>query len=226
MKTNKIKLLACLGFTTLVIPCFGQGTMIWQRLNYGIAEFGITAVAGGVTNQSPSALETGYNGAYGFGVSPGWGFAQSFTVPSDRTLNSIQLRLGGGGNPTGQGQFSLSVYQFNQQTDTPGSLLGVVGADAANYQYDIFNVPVSSFDFSSLNIPLYASAAYAWVLTPASPSWSGSITIQAAVASLYPGGFAYALNPTPEPATPLLLVLGAATLVACRSHKKTARRVN
>ena len=103
MNTNNIKLLAFLGFATVITPCFGQGTVTWQRLNAGIAEWGITSLVGGVNTQSPSALESGYNGAYGFGVSPYWGFAQSFTVPSDRTLTSIQLRLGGGGNPPGQG---------------------------------------------------------------------------------------------------------------------------
>lgn len=218
MKTTLTSaLLAILVSITAIIPGFGQGSVTWKQLNNGICEFGITSVAGGVTNQSPSALQSGYDGAYG--ISSDWGCAQSFTVPSDRTLSSIQIRLGGGGSPTGRGQFSLSVFQFNQQTGTPDSLLGVIFADAADYQYDMLNVPVSSFDLSSLSIPLYASNAYAWALTPVFSTWSGSLTIQAGAAALYPGGYAYELTRAPEP-TPLALVgLGAASVTFFRRHQ-------
>jgi hypothetical protein len=207
----KLGLLALLGFTSFTTSCLGQG-ILWERLNLGVAEFGITSVdGGGATVQSPSVFEAGYNGAYIFGTQPFWGFAQSFSVLSERTLASIQLRLGTL-NLSAQGQFALSVYEFAPLTQTPSALLGSVTADAAGYQYDLINVPISSFDFSGLNIPLHASSTYAWALTPASPSWSGSLSIQSATASLYPGGFAYAMNPTPEPATPLLLLLAAAIL--------------
>jgi hypothetical protein len=187
--------------------CFGQG-IVWDRLNLGIAEFGITAVGGGGTVQSPSVFEPGYNGAYLFGTQPYWGFGQSFGVPSDRRLASIQLRLGTL-NLSAQGQFVLSVFEFDPLTQNPSALLGAVTADAAGYQYDLMNVPVSSFDFSNLNIPLRASSTYAWSLTPASGAWSGSLSIQSAESGLYPGGFAYAVNPTPEPGTPWLMLLGA-----------------
>jgi len=219
-KCKTVSALACI--SSFAITCFGQ-EIIWQKLNYGIAEFGITSVVGGIPAQSPAVFESGYNGAYGFGASPGWGFAQSFSVPSDRSLASIQLRLGGG-NPQGAGQFLLSLLEFDPQTQTPGPLLGSVTDVGANYRYDLLAVPISSWDFSGFNILLRATNTYVWTLTPASPSWSGSVSIQAAVASLYPGGFAYALNPIPEPATPWLLALGLLALAAFRKRSVPAWR--
>jgi len=220
MKNVQIQLLALLGFTLFALPCFGQ-PLIWQPHNRGIAEFGITSVEGGITNQSPSVFESGYDGAYSFGDSPYWGFAQSFAVSSDRTLASVELRISRGNSP-GQGQFALSLVEFGAQTQTPGTLLGSVNADASNYHYNhhLESVPISSFDFSSLNIILQDSIMYAWTLTPKSSSWSGSLLIQSGVQSLYPDGFAYFLNPVPEPATPVILILGTLALAVCRAKRQ------
>jgi hypothetical protein len=197
--------------------------VLWTRqsANYGVAEFGINSLVGDAITQSPSVFEPGYNGAFGFGAWPDawWGFAQSFAVPSDGLLVSIELRLGRG--QPAQGQFALSVVAFDQQTDTPGTLLGSILAEAADFDYELTHVPISSFDFSALNISLQATHTYAWILNPASTSWTGSLTVQSAVASTYPDGFAYSLYPVPEPATPFLLISGGALVMVNRRRAKS-----
>lgn len=219
MKNKKLILLVSLG--SLMAIAAGRGQYVaWQQLNLGIAQFGITSIANGVTNQSPSVFQAGYNGAYTFGGTPNDGFGQTFTVASDRPLASIQLRIGLFNQP-GQGQFALSVLEFDPLTQTPGALLGTVIANATNFNYDILSVPVSSFDFSSLGIELQASKTYAWTLNSASADWIGPLTIQSCLASFYPDGVAYSLIPVPEPAAPALAILAGIGFAVLHKGRKS-----
>lgn len=225
MKTKPPSLVALFCCTNLAFACSasGQGTIEWHPLGMGVAEFGITSLVGGAPVQSPSALETGYNGAFVFGQDYYWAFAQSFTVLSDRTLRSIELRLANATNPAAQGQFMLAVTELDPASHLPGPVIGSVTAQAADYHYSLMNAPVSSFDFSSLNLQLVASKTYAWTLRPLWPPWSGSLYIHSGQQSLYPSGNTYfSSNLVPEPATSSLLMFGLAGLVMCRFGGKLA----
>ena len=82
MKTSK-RLIVLFGVVSALAAgpnCSAQG-VIWQPVT-GEVQFGVTAVVGGTPIQSPSALASGYQGAWTFSSSPYQGMAETFTVPS------------------------------------------------------------------------------------------------------------------------------------------------
>jgi hypothetical protein len=170
-------------------------TMIWESFQNGSEdmEFGITALDGGLSVQSPSVFESGYNGAYTIEEFYfGWG--QSFAVASERTLTSVQLRIGDFemNNPTGQ--FQVAVYEFDEFNNTAYNKIAYVFANAEDYSgFDKFNVPVSSFDMSGFNAVLDPSKAYALAVTQMPSFTGGVLTIQGAQ-NIYPGGSSYMLT--------------------------------
>jgi hypothetical protein len=205
MKTSR-HLIALFGAVSASVAghdCSAQG-VIWQPVT-GEVEFGVTAIVGGTPIQSPSALESGYNGAWTFGNTPYRGMAQTFTVPSLRTLQSVQLRVGLFNYPA-TGQFELAICTFDSLSGTPSSKLASVLADAQNYEFDMLNVPVSSFDFASFNVSLNPAQTYALAVTPTA-TFAGTLALQAAT-DIYPGGEPYALSVVPEPSTVALCSLG------------------
>lgn len=186
--------------------CSAQ-SVIWEPLTSQM-EFGATAVVGGTQIESPSAIESGYNGALFFGASTVNGLAQTFTVPSSRLLQSIQLRVGQFNNQVPTGQFELAIYTFDSLSGAPGSSLASVLANAQDFQFSIFDVPVSSFDFTKLNVWLNPAQTYALVVTP-TVTFTGMLALQSG-SDIYAGGTAYSFSIVPEPSMVSLCGLGAA----------------
>jgi len=179
---------------------------VWQTIADEV-EFGVTATVGGVTEQTPSAFESGYNGAWVFASPIYYGMGQTFTVPSSRALQSIELRVGGVNNQPASGQFEVAVYLFDPLSNAPRRKLASVLADAQSFdQIDLTKVPVTSFDFSSFNILLDPAETYALSATPTSTYAGGALTLQAAQ-DIYPHGNPYSLSLVPEP--------GAVALFGC-----------
>ena len=156
--------------------CCAQGSISWQSL-VGEVEFGVTTSVGGSSVQSPSVFETGYSGAWLLGNSIYYGIGETFSVPSSGTLKSIELRLGGANRQPTSGQFEVAIYDFNSSSPSLSPILGAVFGDAQDYYgIDVMHVPVSSFDFTSLNISLQAGKTYALAVTPTSTYSGGSLS--------------------------------------------------
>jgi hypothetical protein len=187
--------------------CCAQRSINWQALA-GEVQFGVTTSVGGSPMQSPSEFETGYHGAWVFGNSIYYGIGETFSVPSSGTLKSIELRLGGvNGQPT-SGQFEVAIYNFNSSSPSLSPILGSVFGDAHDYYgIDLTQVPVSSFDFASLNISLQAGKTFGLAVTPTSTYSGGPLSLQAAV-DIYPGGSPFLLSVVPEPNVMTLCGLG------------------
>ena len=144
--------------------------------------------------------------------------AETFSVPSLRQLQSIQLRVGLANNIPAIGQFEVALYRWDPLNAAFDSKLAAVLADAQDYQFDLLHVPVSSFDFSSFNVSLNPLENYAFAVTPTS-TFSGTLTLQGA-RSIYPGGEAFSLSVVPEPSVVALYGLG----VVLSSGAVVARR--
>lgn len=212
MKTPRrlIVLFAAVSVWATAHDCPAQG-VLWQPVPQEEVEFGVSAVFGDMPVQFPSVFETGYNGAYYFGFDglSFQGMAQTFTIPSLRTLQSIELRVGRFSVwQSVSGQFEVAIYRFDALSGTPADKLAGVLANAQDYyQFDLVsNVPVSSFDFSSFNVSLNPAETYALAVTPTA-TFVGLLTLQAA-GDIYPGGTAYSLTVVPEPNTIALCGLG------------------
>jgi hypothetical protein len=177
--------------------------LLWQPLPLQEVEFGVTAMSDGVFIQAPSALEDGYNGAWWWGNSEDgltYGMAQTFLVPSSRTLKSIQLRVGRFDFEQPSGEFEVAIYRFDSQSGTPAERLAAVLANAEDYPFVLTSVPVSSFDFSGCNLALKPSETYALAVTPTATFSGGLMTLQAAT-DIYTVGSAYFLH-SAVPAVP------------------------
>jgi len=173
----------------------------WQPFPWEV-EFGVTAVSDGVLIRSPWTIEEGYNGGWWWGTQDGlaYGMAQTFLVPSSRTLKSIQLRVGRITFPQPSGEFEVAIYGFDSQNGTPAERLAAVLANAEDYPFELTSVPMSSFDFSGCNLALKPSVTYALVVTPTA-TFNGGLMSLAGATDIYPGGSAYFLYPA-VPAVP------------------------
>lgn len=119
-------------------------------------EFGVTALVGAVSEDSPWVFEGGYNGAYWFDNA--YSVGQTFTVPSDRTLQSVSARISAGRDTTGR--FEVAIYVFDPDTLSTTTRLAFATGDAADYGYDLQGVPVSTFDVSGAGATLTAGQTY------------------------------------------------------------------
>lgn len=221
----------------MVYPSTAAG-LDWQQRPVEEVEFAVTATVSGATIPYPAALESGYDGAWVFGsLSQGAayvGAAQTFSVPSSRTLNSVQLRVGLFDSSIPTGQFEVAIHRFDVQTGCPAEKLVSLLANANAYQYPAAaNVPASAFDFASFNLTLKQGDVYALVVTPTATFTGGNLTLQAAT-NIYAGGSAYILlpgsgacltfGPDPIPSVPTLspwLLIGLnAILVALAARNR------
>lgn len=119
-------------------------------------EFGITALVGAAPESAPWAFEGGYNGAYWFDNA--YSVGQTFTVPSDRALQSVSARISAGRDTTGR--FEVAVYVFDPDTLSTTTRVAFATGDAADYGYDLQGVPVSTFDVSGAGATLTAGQTY------------------------------------------------------------------
>ena len=133
--------------------------VIWKPFGGGAEEmeFGIISTIGGVNVAGPSALETGYNGAYSFPRSPlnigegdviGWG--QTFSVPTDRELSAVQLRISRFGPNTPTGLIEVSVSEFIPSTNNLGAIVASTSVSASKYDEPLgSDVPIFLVDLST-----------------------------------------------------------------------------
>ena len=189
-----ISFLILVGVWTFVTPSLAAD-LEWESWHGGIeeVEFGITSEVEGNTIQGPWVFESGHNGAYGFGGEHYYGWGQTFAVESERTLLSVDLRVGGFGHGNTSGEFEVAVYEFDEVNSIPGPKIAYTLEDASDYTYPLSSVPVSSFDLSSFNATLKSTQTYAVAVTPG-PSFSGDqLTVQSAI-DIYSGGCSYELT--------------------------------
>jgi len=172
-------------------------------------EFAVTAANG---QTAIDCLQTGYDGAHCFQLSPWRQIAQTFTVSSNTVLGSVKLRIGDFNGVQCSGQFEVAVYGFNPAGSIYDSKLAYAVANAGYYDgYDLLNVPVSTFDLSSFNTLLQHSARYALTITPLE-SFTGRLSVQMQANNYSAGQCMLFDTPIPEPATLSLLALGACLL--------------
>lgn len=222
MKASKLAVIFGIASALAAARVCPAQTNIWRAAS-GEVQFGVTALVGGVAVQSPSALEAGYNGAWVFGAPLLYGMGQTFTVPSSRTLQSIQLRVAGMNDQPVTGQFEVAIYDFDIQSDSPDQKLAAVLANAQDYyQIDLTQAPVTSFDFSSFDVSLDPSQTYALSVMPTSTYAGGSLTVQAAL-DIYPGGSAYYVSVIPEPGSFALCGLGLVFLLGLTQRRRVGR---
>jgi hypothetical protein len=195
--------------TTLNWKSFGSGT--------GGAELGITTSAAGQTQLDPWLIESGYSGLFGFGNrSPYFGFAQEFTVASNRTLKSVDLRLCKTGDISVSGRFKLRILEYTgSPNDTYVRAKATLFLQANQYAYSYLSTPVSSFDFSSFNILLSKDKTYAVALLP-TVTMEGTLGIHAIGNSSGPSYY----TAIPEPATVSLFLLSLGMPIWKRSENK------
>ncbi|MCG3132939.1 MAG: hypothetical protein HMLKMBBP_00025 [Planctomycetes bacterium] len=145
-------------------------------------EFGITSTVLGEQENAPWAFEGGYNGAYWFDRETALG--QTFTVPSDRELESISVRISAGNGTTGT--FEVAVHEFDPLTSDTTLLVASATGDASDYGYDLSSVPVSAFDVSAAGATLHAGTTYMLAFRGTESS-AGNFFVQAAV-NIYADG--------------------------------------
>jgi len=145
-------------------------------------EFGITAQVTGVPENDPWIFEVGYNGAYWFDKDNGIG--QTFSVPSDRQLQSIAVRVNTAGGAFGE--FEVALYAFDAASQTATARLAFTTGNAADYAYNLTTVPVSEFDLSAFGVMLVAGQTYMLTIRGMENS-GGSFFVQCG-SNLYGGG--------------------------------------
>lgn len=182
----------------------------WLRQQSDVEFSLVTDVAGSIT-ETPSTLQTGYDGAWWFGGPEIMGVAQTFNVPSQRALKSLSLRFWNNIDGPTAGEFKISILRFNPVTELPIGELAAITADAALYsnRTDI----KSTFDFSSFNIQLLPTDTYAFLVSP-TPTFTGGLMTLHAAPNIYAGGTTYTVRGIPEP-TSTLLVVAAVGCFSC-----------
>jgi hypothetical protein len=188
----------------------------WQARSSDEVEFGVTALVGNVREQSPSTIESGYNGAWDFGSETHFGIAQTFTVSSLRTLESIELRVAGFDRRRPSGQFEVAVYRFNPVDSVDEEKLASALRNAEDYSHlELTMAVLVSFDMSSFNVLLNPEETYALTVTPTATYTGGPMTVQSAL-DIYPGGKPYHVSVVPEPAAWLLVTIAGLAWLLCR----------
>lgn len=210
VKTSKWLLSTC--GVALALACPAQNWDWYEQPGQDL-QFGISALVSGQPEQDPSVFGSF---PYSFGLTSyyGGGWGQTFTVASLRTLQSIDLILGPSSDHPGTGEFELAIYRFNPLSVAQSEKLGFIVANAGDYRQVPF--PVSSFDFSNLNLSLSPAETYAWSVTP-KPGFFGALAFASTGLQnqdIYPGGTAFSL--IPEPGALSIGLLGA---VVCMFHR-------
>ena len=207
----KVTLLAGLVLTA-TLTALAQG--VWVNY-YGTVQFGVTAVVGGVAEQSPAVIGSA-RGAFVFGdPTYFWGAGQTFTVPSLRTLQSVELRVGRFNNTPSTGQFEVAIY------DGGTKLAGVLANADYYWQFSLQDPPVSSFSFAGLGVLLSPTKTYFLSVEPTS-TYAGGLLTLAGFDRPYSGGSAYELV-VPEPSAVALWVLGLVCLGVVRTRHGRAQ---
>jgi hypothetical protein len=178
-------------FGILLVPAAFAQRVEWTNQE---VEFAVTALEANSIVQYPWAINPGYNGAWIFQLDPYGGMGQTFTVPTVRVLQSVQLRVGGFGSPTQTGQFEVSVWEFDNSNNNVAVKLAYADANAEDYRNFALssNVPVSTFDMSGFGAVLDPSKTYAIEVAPLD-SLVGTLSLQSDM-DIYPGGEAYSIS--------------------------------
>lgn len=155
---------------------------VWSADPGGDLEFGITSLVGADPESAPWALEGGYNGAYWFDGS--YSVGQTFTVASDRALQSVSVRVNSGRDTTGR--FEIAIYAFDPDTSATTTRLASATGDAGDYRYDLQSVPVSTFNLSGAGVTLTVGQTYMLTFRGLEDS-AGTFYSQAAT-NIYGGG--------------------------------------
>lgn len=161
------------------------GFQNWEPSVGGDLEFGITSLVSAVEEDAPWVFEGGYNGANWFDKDNTLG--QTFTVSSDRLLQSVTTRVNAWNNAVGQ--FEMAIYEFDQSSKSTTNRLAFVTGDADSYRYDLLSVPMSTFDMSSFNVTLTAGQPYMLTFRGMESS-VGTFSVQSA-SNIYGGGIIY-----------------------------------
>lgn len=172
----------------LLLPCQGraEGTFEnWAARAGEELQFGITALVAESPENAPWAFVAGYNGAYWFDKDTSVG--QTFTVASNRVLQSVSTRVSAGGSTSGE--FEIAIYEFDLEEQATTDLVAFVTGSASAYLYDLTSVPVSLFDMSSFNVTLLAGQTYMLTFRGLEDS-EGTFYAQATT-DIYDGGCVY-----------------------------------
>jgi len=173
-------------FSLLPRACWAAGGFQnWDPRVGDDIEFGITSLVVGLEEDAPWAFESGYNGAYWFDKD--YSAGQTFTVASDRLLQSVSARVSIQSGASGQ--FEIAIYEFDQASQSTTDRLALITGDAASYQYSLSSVPVSTFDLSGFNVTLVAGQTYMLTFRGTESS-EGQFLLQSAT-DIYGGGCAY-----------------------------------
>lgn len=207
---------------------------IWEPLGAGAGdmEFGILSTIDGVSVAGPSALETGYNGAYSFPRSPlgegegnviGWG--QTFSVSTDRELSAVQLRISRFGSNTPTGIIEVGVSEFIPGMTTAGATIASTTLFASNFNAPLgSDVPIFTVDLSASGGQLDSARIYLLSLVSMGGFGETSVAPYAAT-DIYSGGNSYYLYEEFVPAIPVpaslgLMVSGMIALLGFRRRIK------
>ena len=112
---------------------------------------------------------------------------QTFTVDSDRLLQSVTTRVNAWNDASGQ--FEMALYAFDQASQSTTNRLAFITGDAASYRYDLSSVPMSTFDLSGFNVTLAAGQSYMLTFRGKEGS-EGHFSVQGGP-NIYGGGGAY-----------------------------------
>jgi len=174
-------LLSFLPSTVLAV----NGFQNWEPNVGGELEFGITSLVSAIEENAPWVFEGGYNGAMWFNKDSTIG--QTFTVTSDRLLQSVSTRINAWNDAVGQ--FEIAIYEFDQASQSTTNRLAFVNGDADSYRYALSSVPVSTFDMSGFNANLAAGQTYMLTFRGKESS-AGTFSVQGST-NIYNEGSAY-----------------------------------
>ena len=223
------------------------GALTWKPYVSGLGntedlQFGIISNINGIDVLGPSALESGYNGAYSFPCNPlytgegsifGWG--QTFVVSSDRTLSAAQLRISRIYSNTPTGLISVSVSEFNPVTNDIVALVASTVISASNFNEPLgSDVPVFTVDLSASGGQLDTGKTYLLSLTSMGGFGDTAVAPYAAT-DIYAGGNSYyyyedapdaqdtpSIQPIPEPTSIGLIITGLVAFLGIKRKVVTS----
>jgi len=188
MNTEKSRAVVIVLYAMLVLMPRAAEAGSFKNWNPNTAEeieFGITALVSEVPQNAPWAIEGGYNGAYWFDKD--YAAGQTFTVDSDRLLESVSTRVSTAGGTSGE--FEIAIYEFDPAQQATTNLVAFATGDASAYSYNLTSVPVSLFDMSAFDATLFAGQTYMLTFRGLEDS-AGMFYTQAAL-DIYGGGCVY-----------------------------------